>query len=191
MDDPRDDEQLMRAYQNGDLGAFDLLYTRHRGTLFRFLVRQVGDSAIGEELYQDVWLTLIRRREHWQPRAKLKTYLYHIAHSRVVDHFRAHRRQGGIAQVSFDDGDALGAEHCGLVAASDAIERYADVAALRRCLATLPPEQREAFLLREEADLGAPEIASITGVALEAVKSRVRYAIRRLRVCLAGLLEST
>ncbi len=189
MDDLRDDEQLMHAYQEGDARAFDVLYTRHRATLFRFVVRQVGDAAIGEELYQEVWLTLIRGRQRWQPRAKLKTYLYNIAHSRIVDHFRARARQGGFAQISYDE-DAAEAIACSTEVAADPLDRYADGEALRRCLATLPPEQREAFLLREEADLDGPEIARITGVALEAVKSRLRYAIRRLRACLAGWMEA-
>lgn len=184
------DEQLMRSYQRGDAAAFDALYARYRGTLFRFLVRQVESVAIGEELYQETWMTLIRQRERWQPRATVKTYLYRIAHSRLVDHYRARGRHGGFAQVSIDGDEAPEiADSCPDRMADHAEERLSQAAALRRCLDALPPEQREAFLCREELDLGLSDIAVIAGVPVEAVKSRVRYAIRRLRACLSSLLE--
>lgn len=185
------DEQLMRAYQRGDVAAFDVLYARYRATLFRFLVRQVESAAIGEELYQETWMTLIRQRERWQPRATLKTYLYRIAHSRLVDHFRARGRHGGFAVVSIDGDEAPEiADACPASQADAAALRRSDAAALRRCLEALPPEQREAFLCREELELGLGEIAAVAGVPVEAVKSRIRYAIRRLRACLRGLPEA-
>lgn len=192
MTDPQTDEQLMHAFQAGDAAAFDALYLRYRGTLFRFLVRQVENVAIGEDLYQETWLTLIRQRESWQPTATLKTFLYRIARSRLIDHFRAQGRHGGFNHVSLDGDDAPQlADHCPFAQADSALLQRSNAQALRRCLDALPPEQREAFLFSEEAEFGLADIAAITGATAEAVKSRIRYAIRKLRDCLSGLLEAT
>lgn len=186
----RTDEQLMRAFQQGDAAAFDTLYARYRGTLFRFLVRQAGSTATGEDLYQEVWLTLIRQRERWQESASLKTFLFRIAHSRLADHYRAQGRRGAGRSVSLDDDDSLPlADACVLAQPEGALAAHATAQALRRCLDALPAVQREAFLFSEEAGFSLGEIAAITEVAAEAVKSRIRYAIAKLRQCLGGLRE--
>jgi RNA polymerase sigma-70 factor (ECF subfamily) len=183
------DEDLMRAWQRGDTGAFEVLYRRYRGSLYRFLVRQAGGEAAGEELYQDVWMTLVRGRERWPPAATLKTYLYRIAHSRLVDHYRSRSSKGRALEVSLDDDGAPEvADSCELSQADAGWKHASTADAVHRCLEALPAAQREAFLLKEESELGLAEIAAITGAEAEAVKSRVRYAIARLRRCLEGWL---
>jgi len=183
------DEDLMRAWQRGDASAFEVLYLRYRGSLYRFLVRQAGGEAAGEELYQDVWMTLVRRRDHWTPTAALKTYLYRIAHSRLVDHYRHKNRHSHPLDVSIDsDGAPQVADDCALSRADARWQRASTAEAVHRCLETLPPAQREAFLLKEESELGLAEIAAVTGAEAETIKSRVRYAIARLRRCLEGWL---
>lgn len=181
------DEQLMLAFQAGDARAFETLYRRYRGTLYRFLVRQAGNAATGDELYQDVWMTLVNQRERWQPTASLKTYLYRIAHSRIVDHFRKQGRERGFLILSLDADDAP-EPACPASAADSAWTQQATADAVRRCLDALPPEQREAFLLKEESELALADIAAIVDAGAETVKSRVRYAIARLRLCLAEWL---
>lgn len=183
------DEDLMRAWQGGDALAFETLYRRYRGSLYRFLVRQAGGEATGEELYQDVWMTLVRRREHWTPTATLKTYLYRIAHSRLVDHYRSRDRRRRPLDVSIDaEGAPELADTCALSPADAAWSLNRTAEAVRRCLEALPPAQREAFLLKEESGLGLSDIAVVTGAESETIKSRVRYAIARLRRCLEGWL---
>jgi RNA polymerase sigma factor (sigma-70 family) len=94
------DEELMLAYRAGEASAFDALYARHRGGVFRYLRRQAGSAAVAEELFQDVWLRLIDARGSYEPRAKFTTWLFTIAHNRLMDHFRARARA---ALVSYDD----------------------------------------------------------------------------------------
>lgn len=179
----------MRAWQRGDARAFEVLYRRYRGSLYRFLVRQAGDEAAGEELYQDVWMTLVKRRDQWIATASLKTYLYRIAHSRLIDHYRHRSRRGHPLDVSIDaDGEAELADTCTLSRADSRWTSTSTADAVRRCLEALPPAQREAFLLKEESGLGLAEIAAVTGAEAETIKSRVRYAIIRLRRCLEGWL---
>ncbi|MFM7067507.1 MAG: sigma-70 family RNA polymerase sigma factor [Gammaproteobacteria bacterium] len=182
------DEALMLAFQAGDARAFEQLYARYRGTLYRFLVRQCGNAADGEELYQDVWLTLARQRARWEPRATLKTFLYRIAHSRLLDHYRRHRRHGrhgGFLDLADVDESVL-EDSCPAVRAEAAWEQAALQAAWRHCLDALPPPQREAFLLREEGGLELAQLAEVAGIAIEAAKSRLRYAVNRLRQCLGA-----
>ncbi len=166
----------MLRYRAGDADAFEVLYQRHKGALYGFMRRQCGQDALVDELFQDVWMKLIQARERYQPTASFKTYLFQIARNRLVDHYR---RQG-TAPAMQDAADAvLPARN------SDQPEHNAQtgqqVQQLLVLLEGLPAEQREAFLLREEAGLALAEIATITGVGQETAKSRLRYALQRLR----------
>jgi RNA polymerase sigma-70 factor (ECF subfamily) len=92
------DETLMLGYRDGDAAAFDVLYGRHKGGIYRYLLRQCRNAALADELFQDVWMNLIRARAGYTVQAKFSTYLYRIAHNRLMDHFR--RNDAG---VSLDD----------------------------------------------------------------------------------------
>jgi RNA polymerase sigma-70 factor (ECF subfamily) len=176
------DEQLMLAYREGDAGAFDELYRRHKGGLYRFVLRSVRDRAVAEELYQEVWMRAIEARGRYQVQARFTTWLYTIAHNRLVDHWR----KRGLKLVSLDqDGEGAidppagaGAEPERIAEAKQAHERFA------RALEALPPAQREAFLLYHEAELSVAEIARATGASEEAAKSRLRYAVAKLKEAL-------
>src|SRR6188508_1672712 len=99
---PATDEQLMLAYAGGDAAAFEALYSRHKGPLFRFVLRSVKAPAQAEELFQEVWMRAIEARARYRPEAKFSTWLYTIAHNRLVDHWRSK----GLTLVSLDvDGD--------------------------------------------------------------------------------------
>jgi len=87
-DEPARDEELMVAYRDGNLGAFEALYRRHKGGLYRYLLRQCRDNAVAEELFQDVWLNLIRSRGSYVVSSRFTTYLYRVAHNRLIDHYR-------------------------------------------------------------------------------------------------------
>jgi len=189
MDDAATDESLMSAWLAGDAAAFDALYARYRGSLYRFLLRQAGSEAAAEELYHDVWMTLVRRRMQWTPSAALKTYLYRIAHSRLIDHYRSRSRRSHPLDVSIDANEAPDlADACPSASPETGWVRTSIAAAVVRCLELLPPAQREAFLLKEESELSLAEIAEVTGANGEAIKSRLRYAIARLRSCLEDWL---
>jgi RNA polymerase sigma-70 factor, ECF subfamily len=177
------DEQLMLAYREGDAGAFEELYRRHRGALFRFVLRSIRDRALAEELYQEIWMRAIEARTRYVAEAKFTTWLYTIAHNRLVDHWR----KRGLKLVSLDEeGPAAAEAPAGaayepqrLLEAKQGLERFA------RALEGLPAAQREAFLLREEAGMGVAEIAAATGVNEEAAKSRLRYALSKLKEAMA------
>ena len=187
--DLRTDEGLMLAYQAGEVAAFEALYPRYRTRLYRYLVHQCGDARLAEELYQDIWLRVINARADYAPLAKFSTWLFRIAHHRLIDHYRRHARdkamlwEDGGSDNSMDDFPAP-AELTPPVQ----LERLQLRERLGAALAELPGPQREAFLLAEEGGMSLEEIAAATGTGRETVKSRLRYAMVKLRHSLKDLL---
>ncbi len=176
------DENLMHSYRQGDTAAFDRLYARHRGPLFRYIDRLSNNHAETEELFQDVWMRMIRARDQWRQEKGFKPWLYRIAHNRLVDHWRAAKGQ----QVPLEDDTIVSMDKSwpdAWLVIKDCIER------LFHLLGGLSEPQRSAFLLKEEANLSLAEIADVTGVGRETVKSRLRYALRSLRSGLEGCDE--
>jgi RNA polymerase sigma-70 factor (ECF subfamily) len=181
MDSADSDESLMLRYRDGDAEAFGQLYARHKAPLYRYFLRQCSNRATAEELFQDVWMKLIGARDRYEVKARFTTWLYHMAHNRLVDFYRSHAR--GIA-LEFEEEDCpdAGAAIAGTVAVPE--RQYAGREQAQRLLAlveALPATQREAFLMKEEGGLALEEIAAATGVGRETAKSRLRYAYAALR----------
>ena len=180
--DETSDEGLMLRYQAGDAGAFDVLYARHRGGLFRFITRQCRAREHAEELFQEVWMNLIQARDRYRVEAQFRTYLFTIAHHKLMDYFRRHGRVE-LTLYEFDDEDSVSDR----LAASRVdepmvrAESHQQAAAILRAIESLPAPQREAFLLYEEGGMSVAEIAAATRCSFEAAKSRLRYAIAKLR----------
>lgn len=181
------DEALMSRYRDGDAQAFEQLYRRHKGPVYRYLLRQCGVPAVAEELFQDVWLNLIRARGRYEVRARFTTWLYRLAHNRLIDHYR---RQASGVPLSYDDDPddplieqlADRAQH----QPDNEFELRRQAGQLLALLAGLPEAQREVFLLREESGLSLEDIAVATGVSVETAKSRLRYALAKLRAGMSG-----
>ena len=174
------DEQLMLRYRDGNAAAFEELYGRHRGGVFRYVLRQVGLRSAAEEVFQEIWMNLISSRARYRVEARFATFLYNVARNCVIDHFR---RKTPLHLISLDDDADEAIQVAG--PERDQPERAVAVrqsaAKLLNALALLPPEQREAFLLHEEGGLTLEEIAAVTGTGRETAKSRLRYALGKLR----------
>jgi len=188
--DAESDEALMLAYAGGSSAAFDRLYARHRGGTYRYLLRHTGNAASAQEMHQDVWFKVVRARDGYTPDARFTTWLYTIARHRLVDHWRSQR---GILFTSLQDEGADNAlDDLGMDDGSgmDPLSMTIDAQCGRRlveALAGVPPAQRDAFLLHVEGGLSLPEIAALTSTSAETVKSRLRYAYKRLRAVLEDL----
>jgi RNA polymerase sigma factor (sigma-70 family) len=167
------DEQLMLAYRGGDAGAFDTLYARHRTRLFRFVLRSIKVRALAEELYQEIWMRVIDARKSYAPKARFTTWLYTIAHNHLVDHWR--KRGLTLVALEGDDLPSASPNPADQAQARESLARFA------AALEALPPLQREAFLLHEEGELSIAEIAAATGANEETAKSRLRYAMAKLK----------
>jgi RNA polymerase sigma-70 factor (ECF subfamily) len=180
-----DDAELMLRYAHGDVGAFERLYARHKGPLYRYLLRQVRDPAVASDLFQEVWFRIVAMRHRYEIRAKFATFLFQIAHHCTIDHYRRRRSLPGEESLDQRASIEIEPESPEHEQPDRIAERGEQQSALLAAIAALPSEQREAFLLREEAGLDVEEIARVTGVGIETAKSRVRYAIRKLRLTLA------
>jgi len=182
----------MRAYGQGDARAFETLYARHKSATYRYFLRHAGgNSATADELHQDLWLRVIGARERYEAQAKFSTWLYTLARHRMVDHWRSHH---GVTLASLEDEATVAQAEESVSALRDGSDDplYAtiDAQARRRLVAALagvPQLQRDAFLLHIEGGLSLEEIASLTAASAETVKSRLRYAYRRLRAALEDL----
>jgi RNA polymerase sigma-70 factor (ECF subfamily) len=168
----KSDERLMQRYARGDAAAFEELYRRNRGPLYRYFLRQVSDPATANDLYQGAWEKIIKARKRYRPSAPFTTWMYRIAHNHLVDHYRRLRPAEPLEE-SLMDGDHAGPVQDAM--GSEELER------LRSGILSLPPEQRDALLLKLESGLKMEEIARVTGVSRETVKSRLRYAVRKLK----------
>jgi len=177
-----DDAALLRRYRQGDAEAFALLYQRHRLGLFRFLCGLCGDPALAEEIFQDTWLSLIRSQSLQREAVLFKTWLYQIARNRLIDHWRKQGRRQEL-QDAFDE--QLHAQPCAEANPEQQLSLSRDQQRLQAALDDLPAEQREVFLLRAHGDLQLHEIAELTRTPAETVKSRLRYALQKLRRLLA------
>ena len=164
----------MLAYQQGDSAAFETLYQRHKSNLFNYLFHSCQNPSVVEDLAHDIWLSVIRRAEHYQTTATFKTYLYRIAWHRLVDHWRKSSRDQQL-DGEFDEMTYMKPE-----TTSPEGEQTVMVNQIREAIANLPNEQRIAFLLKEEG-FSQQEIADITEAKPETVKSRLRYANKALR----------
>jgi RNA polymerase sigma-70 factor (ECF subfamily) len=179
------DENLMVRYGRGEAAAFECLYQRHESRVFRYLQRNVRSEAAANDLMQEVWFAVVRSAANYRPSAKFTTWLFTIAHNRMVDMIRANHR---LQSLDAGDGaDPEGASPLERLADSAKLEPLAQVqsqdeaAALLSAVAQLPAEQRSVFLLQAEGDLSVEEIAEATGANFETVKSRLRYARAKLR----------
>ncbi len=187
--EPITDEALMQAFAHGDAKAFDALYARHRGWLYRMLARQLRDTGRVDDVFQETWYALIRSAPSYAPKARFTTWLYLLARQRIADHWRATdpdaRSLAFNEENESQDPDVLDTLIDEVSDPSRLAERRELAGRLLAAIDALPPLQREALLLFEEAEMSLEEIAIATGTERETVKSRLRYARRKL----AGMLE--
>jgi RNA polymerase sigma-70 factor (ECF subfamily) len=184
----------MARYQKGEVAAFAELVSRHEKRLWNFVRRFVADSATAEDLLQEVFLRVVRSAGEWQPSAKFSTWLLTIARNLCTDNARraAFRRADSLNQTPGASGDDSGMRRIDKVASPDGNAEQAamdrEIASrVDRAVADLPVEQREVFLMREVMDMSFAEIATATKTSEPTVKSRMRYALERLRVALEEL----
>jgi RNA polymerase sigma-70 factor (ECF subfamily) len=183
------DETLMMRYRDGDLPAFQELYRRHKGGLYRFISWRSPRAEWVDEVFQDAWAALHNARAGYQPQASFRTYLYQIARNRLIDLLRQNQLVLASELGDDEDGDVL--QHIADAQAPEetpetALARKQDVASLHAAIQSLPGEQREALVLQQFNGMSLEEIAQLTDTPVETIKSRLRYAMRKLRQQLAG-----
>ena len=174
-----DDSLLMLRYaKHDDVAAFETLYRRHKDSIYRYLLRHCHHAEAAEDVFQEVWGKIIRSRSSYRPSAKFSTFLYRVAHNCFIDWLRrSSRHAGGVEFI--DDVVAAGDESPETATERELARQRLDIG-----LRSLPDEQRDAFLLHEEGGLSVEQIATVTGVNRETAKSRLRYAVGKLKKAL-------
>jgi len=185
MEHAPEDSALMLRYKDGDAAAFEILYRRHNDALYRYLLRLCRHPQNADDIFQEVWGKIIKAADRYRPTAKFTTYLYRVAHNCFIDYLRRNKRHTHAGDYDADSQPNPGESPETATERSLARERL-DIA-----LQDLPDEQRDAFLLHEEAGLNLDEIASVTGANRETAKSRLRYAVNKLRVAIDEPAETS
>lgn len=179
------DETLMLHYRHGDLSAFKELYRRHRQGLYQFIAWRSPRKDWVEEIVQDSWANLHKARATYEPQASFKTFLYQIARNRLIDILRQ-KQAITASDLGADDDEGSRFAHLAdnadeVATPQDMLDKKQQLSALRAALQTLPAEQKEALILQQFNDMRLEDIATLTGVNVETVKSRLRYAMNKLR----------
>jgi len=200
LEEEMSDDELMLAFARGDARAFERLYARHEGALSRFLRRLLGAklAAQADEVFQETWLRIIAARDNFVARggegARWRTWAFTIAHNAAMDRLRVSGREVSVESMSEEtgEGDALDWLQARLEQTHPAAEDEAFWRAAGRqmlhCLDELPDEQRAAFLLHYEDEDSVEGLARRLGLAFETAKSRLRYALKKLRHCMRHYL---
>ena len=183
QDGQQPDEQLMLAYQAGQQKAFDELYQRYRQPIFAYLMRNIGSQIQAEEVYQEVWFSLIKQRSRYTASASFRSYIFCIAHSRLLDFYR---QQGKLSANDSIDENEFELVACTLHQPDQQLEQQRLIARLQWCISQIPEEQRAVLVLKLESELSLQTIAEQLNIAFETLKSRFRYAQAKLQRCLGG-----
>jgi len=178
MDNVPEDSALMLRYRDGDLAAFEVLYRRHNDAVFRYLLRLCQHRDTAEDVFQDAWGKIVKARDSYRPTAKFSTFLYRVAHNCFIDHIRRNKRHTQTVAVEPDSQP----DQADLPEVET--ERSLARRRLEAALQELPEEQRDVFLLSEEAGLSLDQIAFVTDSNRETAKSRLRYAVNKLRAAI-------
>lgn len=171
----QDDTALLMAYQRGDSDAFAVLYARYEAPLYRYFRRQLNNPP-ADDVFQELWIRVIKASSRFRKEASLKTWIYRIARNMIIDTWRSDARRPATSEDT--DLDTLESK-------TNSPEQFQSGRQqgqrLLAAVSALPFEQREAFLLKEEGGFSLEEIGHITGCGKETVKSRLRYAFNTLK----------
>jgi len=191
------DETLLKAFRAGDARAFERLVARHEKPVWCYVRRFVKDPATAEDLLQEVFLRVIRSGEgaeaEWRGSAKFSTWLYTVARNLCIDQSRraSHRETTSLDGTDKGDPDHDVTLHERVAAPARPADALVGDRQAReridRAIDALPTDQREVFLMREVMEMPFADIAAAVGASEPTVKSRMRYALEKLRTALAEL----
>ena len=178
--DGRNEEivDLMVAYQSGDELAFEKLYALLAGPVVGYLRSLTRDQARAEDLLQETFYNVHRARHTWDRTRSAKAWVYAIAHNVFLMSARAAKRRGKREEQAPDELPD--------VPVPPEVEALADRQAVRKALAQLPGDRREAIVLHHVGGLSFKEVGSVQGVTTMAAKLRAHRGMVELRELLGG-----
>jgi RNA polymerase sigma-70 factor (ECF subfamily) len=181
------DQQLVACIGTGDEGAFDTLVRRYYSALLTYLTRAVRSQAIAEDLLQDLWLRVWQHHLDLPPDVNIRIYLYAAARNHVLDYHRGERRRAAAYERAQQEYQPTISEVSEWDTLSE-LEREEIAAAIRAATAALPERSREIWTLSRDHGLSYSEIAAVTGVSVNTVKTQVGRAMTALRAAIEPFL---
>ncbi|MGX5203149.1 sigma-70 family RNA polymerase sigma factor [Aliikangiella sp. IMCC44632] len=179
MEKTQSDEQLMLQYAKGNALAFEQLYLKHKSGLYRFCLRQLGNKAKAEECFQEIWMKVVNSRESYQPKALFTTFLYRVAQNHIIDTLRKYKKLQ--QEVELEEGVVALKQNTQSTDIADSLVAADEKHLLRTQIEALPLDQRTAILLKLDGGLSLDEIANVLDCKRETIKSKLRYAMTKLR----------
>ena len=167
----------MLRYASGDYAAFETLYRRHKDAVYRYFLRQM-DAASAADGHQDTWTRVIANRARYRAEGRFRAWLFAIAHNVLADRRRQSMREAALYPATSAAVDEMAGGGASPERGAAGIEAARRLHALIR---RLPVAQREALIMHKESGLSLKQIAAVTGATEEGVKSRLRYAMEKLR----------
>lgn len=172
-----DDSALARRIKDGDRAAFETFFRRHHAALFRYLTRRGCPGDVAEDIIQNAFVYIWRRRDEINPNKSLRGYLFTIGYSRMLNHTRD--------TAKFDRAVDLDGQP-GAAAPDAAAEHQLLQERLRAAIDALPERRRAVFELCFMEDLTYREAADVLGIAQKTVENHMRLALKDVRVALAA-----
>ena len=181
----QDDAKLLAAYRKGDPEALGVLVEKYKRPLFGFILRFSEGREDADEVFQEVWVRAIKNMNRYRQK-NLLSWLFRIAHNLMIDRVRRRKFVLSLDTPASEDGMSLGEQlaDAGLGPDSETGGRELGIR-IEDAAAQLPPEQREVFWLRMQADLSFKEIAKIQKCSINTALARMQYAVSKLRKELA------
>ncbi len=179
------DAEVMLRVKAGDDSAFDYLVQKYRRPMISFMYRMTHNTAVAEDLAQEIFLRVYRSRANYEASAKFSTWLYRIATNLAVNHARDTRHERPENMVSIDEPN----EDTGLtvdvadgsLTAEETIVRRERMAAIRQRVQALPERQRMAVILHKYQQMDYRQIAQTLKLSESATKSLLFRAYETLR----------
>jgi len=178
---PLNDQQLIISYLDGNEKAFEELLTRHKAKIYTQIYLFVKDTALAEDIFQEVFIKIIDtlRKGKYNHEGKFLQWALRISYNMCVDYFRRSKRRPKVSQTeTFDIFDVLKSDDDN---AEQTIMKSQTHQKIRKLVDALPPEQREVVILRHYADMSFKEISQLTRVSINTALGRMRYALINIR----------
>lgn len=183
------DEDLIERFQKGDLYAFDLIVKRYKDQLLNFVYRFVGSQEEAEDIVQETFLRVYRKRKAYKRIAKFSTWIYTIAGnlSRTELRRRKRRKLFSVTDMGYEDRDYEIADE--EYNPENYVEGVIQEEIIHKEINNLSPKFREVIILRDVQELSYEEISKIIRVPIGTVKSRVNRGRLRLQGRLKYLMK--
>lgn len=181
----QDDAKLLEAYREGDAEALGELVERYKRPLFGFILRFSEGREDADEVFQEVWVRAIKNMNRYRQK-NLLSWLFRIAHNLMIDRIRQRKPVVSFDKPVGEEGVSLSEQLATRQLGPDSEAEGRELGLrIEGAVAKLPPEQREVFWLRMQADLSFKEIAKIQKCSINTALARMQYALSKLRSELA------